>query len=52
MKGQPMKVREFKERAVRHGEIMLIPIDRLPENLDVVEKGKRSGGLRYKREKL
>jgi len=36
-----MKAQTFKERAVRHGEIMLIPVDRLPENLEVVQKGKR-----------
>jgi len=36
-----MKVKEFRERAIRHGEIVLIPVDRLPENLEVVEKGNR-----------
>lgn len=36
-----MKTKEFKQRAIRHGEIMLIPISKLPEGLEQVEQGKR-----------
>ena len=34
-----MKSKEFKQRAVRHGEVMLIPIDALPDGLEAVETG-------------
>jgi hypothetical protein len=32
-----MKAEEFKQRAVRHGEVMLIPIASFPEGLEKVE---------------
>jgi len=32
---------EFKRRAIRHGEIVLRPIDVLPDNLKIVSKSKR-----------
>lgn len=41
MRPKRMNKTDFRQRAVRHGEIMLIPVDRLPENLEVVEQGKR-----------
>lgn len=34
-----MKTKEFKERAIRHGEIVLIPIDSPPVGLEEVERG-------------
>lgn len=36
-----MKKDTFKQRAVRHGEIMLIPVDALPDGLATVESGNR-----------
>jgi len=36
-----MNVKEFADRAVRHGEIMLIPIDTLPGELTEVQRGRR-----------
>lgn len=31
-----MKATEFRARAIRHGEITLVPVDKLPEGLEVV----------------
>jgi hypothetical protein len=36
-----MKSNEFKQRAIRHGEIVLIPLDKLPENLEQVSTGRQ-----------
>jgi len=36
-----MKAKEFKQKAVRHGEVMLIPVDALPEDLEVVQNGRK-----------
>ena len=36
-----MTNKEFKERAVRHGELTLIPVDKLPTGLKEVEHGNR-----------
>jgi len=36
-----MTNKEFKERAVRHGEVVLIPIDKLPEDLKQIETGRQ-----------
>lgn len=36
-----MNNKEFKNRAIRHGEIVLKPIDELPDNLEVVSKSNR-----------
>lgn len=40
-KGEKMTNKEFKQRAVRHGEIVLKPIDKLPEGLQEVETGRK-----------
>jgi hypothetical protein len=34
-----MKTKEFQRRAVRHGEVMIVPIDKLPAGLEEVERG-------------
>jgi hypothetical protein len=36
-----MKTEEFKRRAIRHGEVMIIPIERLPGNVEKAEAGRR-----------
>lgn len=36
-----MTNKEFTKRAVRHGEIVLKPLDKLPEGLEVVEEANR-----------
>lgn len=35
-----MKGTEFKQRAVRHGEVVLIPIDKLPDGLEIKERSR------------
>jgi len=32
---------EFQKRAIRHGEVVLIPIEKLPDGLEIIEKGTR-----------
>jgi hypothetical protein len=36
-----MKVKEFQERAIRHGEIVLLPIDKFPDGLEKIESGRK-----------
>lgn len=31
----------FRQRAIRHGEMVIVPIDRLPKGLEQVETGKK-----------
>jgi len=35
-----MKNLEFKNKAIRHGEVMIVPVDKLPENAEEVFAGK------------
>lgn len=36
-----MKNQEFKQKAIRHGEVVIVPIDSLPENLEEIYSGKQ-----------